>query len=102
MKRYELNKKRKHSTGKVFYASIKYPSIERKSSDLYIRSRVWDRLDNLSYEFYKDVTLWWIIAQANELGKGSMSVPPGMQLRIPMDTDSVVEKYNKILRDMEI
>jgi hypothetical protein len=59
------------------------PKVEKVYGDYYIISRVGDRLDNLAYEYYEDPGQWWVLAQANHLGKGSMAVPPGIQLRIP-------------------
>ena len=32
--------------------------------------------------------MWWILAEANELGKGTFAVPPGIQLRIPAIDES--------------
>jgi len=40
-------------------------------------------LDTLAYKYYGDVNDWWILARANDLGKGSLYVPAGTQLRIP-------------------
>ena len=95
MNRYETNKQRKDKdTGRTFYSTIMYPKIDRSSEDIYIRARYGDRLDILAGEYYNDVTLWWIIAQANGLGKGSLSIPAGKQLRIPMDTDEIINKFN--------
>jgi nucleoid-associated protein YgaU len=102
MKRYELNKKKKDKTLRTVYGTIMYPKIERKSSDLYVMSRLGDRLDNLAMEFYKDVTLWWIIAQANNIGKGTLNVPIGTTLRIPQETDIIIETYNEIVRNRKI
>jgi len=76
----------KHATSFV-------PNIERENTDLFIRTRAGDRLDLLAHEFYKDVTLWWIIASVNNLGKGSFAVPPGTRLRVPMDINAIIEKY---------
>ena len=55
----------------------------RSFQDRYIISREGDRLDLLAVEFYQDSRMWWILAEANELGKGTFAVPPGIQLRIP-------------------
>ena len=59
------------------------PNIPDQSTDLYIISRDGDRLDMLANEFYQDPSLWWIIAQANNIGKGTVVVTPGQQIRIP-------------------
>lgn len=42
-----------------------------------------DRLDTLSYKFYKTTANWWVLAKANNLANGSMAVPIGTRLFIP-------------------
>jgi hypothetical protein len=42
-------------------------------------------LGQLANKFYGDSTLWWIIASANGLGKGTIVVPRNSKLRIPSD-----------------
>ena len=99
MDRYNTNKKNKNITS---YSSIIYPKIERSSNDIYIRARLGDRLDHLAYEYYNDVSLWWIIAEANGLGKGSMAIPTGNQIRIPMDTDKIINDFNSSVQNRVI
>ena len=41
-----------------------------------------NRLDTISYNFYGDVSLWWVIAQASNI-KNPLDVPKGTVLRIP-------------------
>jgi len=65
------------------YQSTQYPDIDPTQSDTYIYTRKGDRLDNLAHQYYGDASLWWIIALVNNLGKGTLAVPPAMQLRIP-------------------
>ena len=65
------------------YNTTRYSIPPKNSADKYIFAREGDRLDNLANEFYEDPRLWWILAEANELGKGSMKIPPGKQIRIP-------------------
>jgi phage tail protein X len=83
----EFNKTKKtedfNDYKKVVYKTTLFPKIERHVSDIYIEARDGDRLDNLAYQYYKDVTLWWIIAQANHIGKGTMYIEPGQKIRIP-------------------
>tara|TARA_B100001094_G_C18017801_1_gene713515 strand:+ start:398 stop:703 length:306 start_codon:yes stop_codon:yes gene_type:complete len=87
-----LDGKRKR---KRFNSSLP-PKIEKSTQDYYIISRKGDRLDNIAFEYYQDPAHWWVLAQANHLGKGSFDVPPGIRLRIP----SKRELY-KILTDNE-
>jgi hypothetical protein len=65
------------------YQTARYKLPPRSINDKYIISREGDRLDLLATEFYDDPRWWWILAEANNLGKGSMYVPPGIQIRIP-------------------
>ena len=66
------------------YKTTRYPKFPKKPLDKYIMAREQDRLDLLANEFYDDPRYWWIIATANpELQKGTLLVPPGLQLRIP-------------------
>ena len=79
------------------YNTSRYPSFPKQPTDLYIISRELDRLDLLSNEFYEDPRFWWVLAKVNNLGKGSLDVPAGIQLRIPLPiTDLTV-----MLRDIE-
>jgi nucleoid-associated protein YgaU len=68
---------------------------EYSESDYYIISREGDRLDTLAQQFYGDTTLWWVIANANNIGKGSFDVPAGMQIRIPFPIYLVNEKLQQ-------
>ena len=70
------------------YDTLVLPDIEFRDTDLYIISREGDRLDSLSQQFYSTPEFWWILAQANALGKGSLTVPPGIQIRIPSPVDA--------------
>jgi hypothetical protein len=81
-------------TKKKYLGSIIYPKIKPSDNDLYIISEVSDRLDILASKYYNDQSLWWIIATANNLNDASLSIEPGLQLRIPGN-------LSKILNDLE-
>jgi len=74
----EFNERRK-----MVYKTNIFPKIDRHETDIYIHVRDGDRLDNLAYHYYRDVTLWWVIAQANHIGKGTMYIKAAQQIRIP-------------------
>ncbi len=84
---------RERVTDTVKHRTAIHPAIARDNTDLFIRTRAGDRLDNLAYEFYEDVTLWWIIANANNLGKGTFAVPPGTKLRIPLRVADIINEF---------
>jgi len=87
MKRYEENKAKLtnkfNDKRKKVFKTIIYPKIELHVDDIYIESRQGDRLDNIAYQYYRDTTLWWVLAEANNIGKGTMYVDPGRKIRIP-------------------
>jgi len=43
----------------------------------------YERLDNIAYRFYGDPKYWYLIAQANNLAKGSFHANEGQTLDIP-------------------
>jgi len=96
MQRYSNIEVRKTDTGKRFYKTVKYPEIRKNITDIYIVGQVGDRLDLLANKYYGDVTLWWIIARANNLGKGDLVVPLGKQIRIPTDISNIVDSYRNL------
>lgn len=95
MNRYNYTKQKYTDTGKLAYKSTLYPDIEFSSSDIIITSVDGDRLDLLAYKYYKDCSLWWIIAQANSLGKGTLIIPPGMNLIIPTNIELITMNLQK-------
>ena len=96
MKRYDTTQIIKRWDGKRVYVTTQYPIIEPQDSDAIIISNDGDFLDSLAYTYYGDPTLWFIIALANNIGKGRMSVPPGLQLRIPTNIDSILVQFNNL------
>jgi hypothetical protein len=86
MNRYSNTKIIKKRNKKRRLATTIYPDIPVTTNDVYIRTTTPERLDNLAYTFYKNVEYWWIIAQANNLGKGSLIVPQDTLIRIPDET----------------
>ena len=73
-----------------------YPIVKTTADDIYIYTRQDDRLDLLAKKYYDDVNLWWIIAQANQMGKGSMNINPGTRLRIPQGLDQIYSDLEKV------
>lgn len=84
--------------GKRIYLTTIFPTIPVSNDDTYIVSRDGDRLDLLANRFYGDSTLWWIIAQANSIGKGTFYITPGIRLRIPANA-SIVTSQLKTVQD---
>jgi phage tail protein X len=74
-----------------YYATLIDPIIERLPDDIYVICSHGERLDLLSYKYYQDSSLWWIIAAANpELRKDSLYLDAGVQVRVPRDYQRVL------------
>lgn len=96
MYRYEnIQTNKLNVTGSQYYQTNIYPTIEPTNQDYYVITTAEDRLDLLAYDFYQDTSLWWIIASANNLPGDSIYPPAGIQLRIPVNVQSVLTQYNQ-------
>lgn len=80
--------------GKKVFRTTRYPKIPVSMSDIYIYASETDYLDALANKFYRDPTLWWIIAQANGI-KATLKAPTGVQLRIPRNIDYIVSNFRR-------
>ena len=96
MRRYDKVQSYSRWDGKRVYKLAKYPSIIAQDTDIIVISQDTDYLDTLANTYYKDPTLYWIIALANNLGKGKMSVPGGLQLRIPTNVQEILAEFNRL------
>jgi len=67
-----------------------YPHIPDKDDDIIILTESGDRLDTLSNLFYGTVAYWWVIASVNNLHNAYLSLPEGMELKIPKNPNSIV------------
>ena len=97
MSRYSTTQTIRDNNEKRRFASTIIPSLPLSPADIYIRTTSVERLDNLAYRFYQDPTLWWIIAGANGLGRGSLMVPSNRPLRIPSKSN-----YQQIINNINI
>lgn len=83
-------------TNKKYYKNNIYPSIPFDESDIYIITRVGDRLDLISFNYYGSTDYWKIIATINNnVTNGSLFPAPGTQLRLPQNINKVL----KIIED---
>lgn len=83
--------------GQVYETQL-VPNVSRQPEDTIITTESGQRLDRLASEYYGDPTLWWVIASANELGRGDWTVPAGIQLRIPQNLSNVSNEIDSINR----
>jgi hypothetical protein len=96
MRRYDDITVDKRWDGKRVYKSTLYPTVPYSTTDILVIAGEGDYLDTLAFKYYKDPTLWWVIANVNNVGKGRMSVEPGTQLRIPTDISRILNDFKNI------
>lgn len=96
MNRYENIEVKRRFDGKRVFKTTYYPIIHPSDNDVIVISNDTTFLDSLAFKYYGDPTLYWIIAQANNLGKGRMSVPQGLSLRIPTNINNIIDKFNRL------
>jgi hypothetical protein len=87
--RYQFAKTKANDAGKQVYQSLTLPKVEESEDDIYIITNSMDRLDSLAYRFYGSAKYWWVLAAVNNLGKGTLMVEGGIQLRIPANPANV-------------
>ena len=83
MARYSTTSTRKDNNGKRRKSTTIFPNIPKSTQDIFIKTTTPERLDKLADKFYNDVSLWWIIASANGVGKGTFIIPKNTSIRIP-------------------
>jgi len=83
MSRYNLATALRNQNQKRYLSTIIFPVVPLSDSDIFIQTTSTERLDKLADSFYDNVSLWWVIAAANGLGKGTYVVPQNTRLRIP-------------------
>ena len=83
---------------KRFYKYIKYPEIPEDISDIYIITRIGERLDLLANKYYQNPDLWWVIMKANpnKLRRDSFFMPIGIQIRIPSNLDFIIRDFENL------
>ena len=89
---------KKRNNNKRYYTNIKYPEIPLSVNDIYIITTVGDRLDTIANQFLNDVDLWWIITIANPdvIRRDSLSLPPGIEIRIPDNVQGIIEAFEAL------
>lgn len=95
-KRYSSTPATTRYDGKRVYLTTTYPVIQKSIKDIVIISNENDYLDILANKYYGDPTLWWIIALVNNIGKGRLSVEPGLYLRIPTNVNEIMDQFKKL------
>ena len=94
--RYKFTDIKLRGDGKRVFKPTMYPKIPIRDSDIFIYPRFGDRLDNLAYKYYNDVSLWWIIAKAYNLDAAHIGLDVDKQIRIPMEITPILTKLEEM------
>ena len=100
MSRYSNTRIKRKENGDRVYSYTMYPRIPLKNSDIFITPSYGTRLELLANEYYKDPTLWWIIAQANGI-KGFTALNTENfkgQIRIPTEIQDILDEFSLMNR----
>jgi hypothetical protein len=95
MSRYRTNPIKKLKDGREVYRSKIYTDIPLRNDDVYVVTQTGDRLDLLAYEYYRDQSLWWIIASANNIHNAQLGIKEGTILRIPQNYIQIQSNFNQ-------
>lgn len=100
MNRYRNIRTKKDFNGKRYLRSVIYPLIPETLDDIYVETEYGDRVDILAHQFYNDPSLWWIITTANpgKLRRDTYTCPAGLQIRIPIDPNPIIDEFDRINR----
>ena len=89
---------KKNNKGKSYYRAPVYPEIPLTKEDIYVITISGDRLDLIAYQFYDDIRLWWVIANANRdiIRRDSYAVKSGLEIRIPVNVNLIIKDFESI------
>ena len=87
--RYNKAQIKRGPTGKRHQESVSLSRVPLSENDMYIEVTTTDRLDLISYKYYGTIEYWWLIANVNGVGKGTMAIQEGGILRLPANPQSV-------------
>jgi hypothetical protein len=91
-----IRSKRDPKTGINYKGPVLYPKIEERDDDVIHTVVVGERLDLLSFRYYDDSGLWWIISRANSLDPSLVTPEPGTELKIPQNTGEIITRFQSL------
>ena len=94
--RYKYTTIKTNKKGNRVFRPTMYPKIPIQDSDIFIYPKFGDRLDTLAQKYYEDMSLWWIIAKANNLDEAHIGLEVDKQIRIPINITFIINR----LKDM--
>ena len=94
--RYKYTKIEKRFDGKDVYKTTFYPIIHLDESDIYVTVADSQFLDSLSKKYYGTEEYWWVIAKANKIIGGKLSVPLDTKIRIPGNLQRILQDFENL------
>lgn len=88
--------KKDPKTGYRYRVPVLYPHIVERDDDVIHTVIVGERLDLLSYRYYDDAGLWWIISRANSLDPSIISPEVGTELKIPQNIGEILTRFQSL------
>lgn len=73
----------KTDTGKRYYGTVIPDNTTLQDNEVVHEAVVGDRWDLLAYKYYRNASLWYEIARANNALNGSIFIKPGTVVTIP-------------------
>jgi hypothetical protein len=98
MSRYKFNKIHSDKVGNRYRNSTLYNKIPLHENDMFVEASMHDRLDNIAHQFYGNRDYWWIIAVANQIGKGTLYIKEPTILRLPINPQEISNRLKNISR----
>jgi len=84
--------------GHTFWELDNLPTVPTSPADIYYRTNIDDRLDQLAFLYYGDPNLWWVIAVANDIDLVPTQLTPNTVLRIPSPNYVATTLFSKDTR----
>ena len=94
--RYQFTDIKKNSKGKSVFKPTIYPKIPLKDDDIFIYPKAMERCEHIAHRVYNDPSLWWIIAQANNIHDGSIYLNSENNVRIPSTPGEILIELKKL------
>lgn len=94
--RYQFTPTEKRFDGKLVYKTTFYPVIPENEDDIYVTISEDNYLDSLAKKYYGDESYWWVIAVANNISDGKLSVKAEKQLRIPGNLSTILQNLKQV------
>ena len=85
--------------GRVRYGVWVPPDIDMTDYTTHkVKVQDLSRIDLLAYDYYGDVTLWWVIANVNNIKNPLIELVPGTELKIPTKA-AVMEALAEVIKE---